>query len=110
MPVAPTGSNPLRLGKVTRRPLAREDLTEIWSYIAEDNEGAADGVLDRIDEVLSMLADNPRAGRSRTELSRGLRSFPVGNDVPYYTSADTGIELVRVRSGYLDIRSEDFEG
>lgn len=97
------------VGRVTRRPLALEDLVEVWRYIADDNETAADGVLDRIYRVLDMLSDRPEAGRARPELADSLRSFPVGNYVVFYRPIPEGIELIRVRSGYLDIGAEDFD-
>jgi len=45
-------------------------LIEIWNFIAADSERAADKLLDRIEEILRMLGDNPKAGRVRPELSR----------------------------------------
>jgi toxin ParE1/3/4 len=65
--------------KVARTPRARSDLVEIWNYIAQDSESSADRLLWRIDGVLSMLSENPAAGRSRPELHPEIRSFPVGN-------------------------------
>lgn len=97
------------VAKVTRRPRARQDLIEIWTYIADDNETAADGVLDRIDGVLAMLANNPLAGRERPELVASLRSFPVGSYVLFYLPAAGGIDLVRALSGYRDVGAEDFD-
>jgi toxin ParE1/3/4 len=43
--------------EIVRRPQARLDLIEIWGFIADDSEAAADRMLDRIDEVLRMLRD-----------------------------------------------------
>jgi ParE toxin of type II toxin-antitoxin system, parDE len=51
--------------------------------------------------------DNPRAGRARPELAAEIRSFPVGSYVLFYRPIATGVELVRVRNGYLDIQAED---
>jgi hypothetical protein len=36
-------------------------------------------MLDRIEGVLQMLSEQPKAGRERPELAPELRSFPVGN-------------------------------
>jgi toxin ParE1/3/4 len=66
-------------------------------------------VLDRIDRALRMLRDRPLAGRARPELATGLRSFPVGNYVLFYLPLPNGVDLVRVRSSYLDIEPEDFD-
>ena len=95
--------------RVVQRPQAERDLIEIWSFIADDNEQAADRPLDRFDRALLTLSDNPKAGRARPELAPDLRSFPVGNYVLYYRPAADEIELARVRSGYLDIQPEDMD-
>jgi plasmid stabilization system protein ParE len=62
-------------GEILRRPQARLDLIDIWNYIADDNEAAADRMLDRIGGVLRMLSEQPKAGRERPELAPVLRSF-----------------------------------
>ena len=41
--------------EVTRLPRAEEDLLQIWRYIAEDNEAAADRFLDRLAAVAGKL-------------------------------------------------------
>jgi toxin ParE1/3/4 len=94
---------------IIRTPRAREDLLEIWRYIAEDNDSAADRVLDRIENVLQMLSESPHAGRARPELARSMRSFPVGSYVLFYRPFVSGVELARVRNGSMDIQPEDLE-
>jgi plasmid stabilization system protein ParE len=58
-------------GEILRRPHARLDLIDIWNYIADDNEAAADRMLDRIEGALQMLSEQPKAGRERSELAPG---------------------------------------
>ncbi len=41
---------------IIKRPLARSDLTEIWDYIADDNETRADAFIDSIDQKFETLA------------------------------------------------------
>lgn len=67
------------MNRILRSPRARLDIIEIWGFIADDNEAAADAVLDKIEHALSILRDNPLAGRARPELARDIRSFVVGN-------------------------------
>lgn len=55
---------------------ARQDLDEIWLYIAEDSPAAADRFLDTLYERLVLLAGQPLLGRLRPELAPNLRSFP----------------------------------
>ena len=71
-------------GEILRRPHVQLDLIDIWNYIADDNEAAADRMLDRIEGVLQMLSEQPKAGRERLELAPELRSFPVGNYLLFY--------------------------
>ena len=94
--------------KIQRTPLARFDLVDIWQFIADDSEAAADRVLDQIEATLRMLRDNPKAGRARPELADGVRSFPAGNYVLFYRETREGITLVRALSGYRDIQPESF--
>jgi toxin ParE1/3/4 len=88
---------------------ARLDLIEVWQFIADDNETAADRFLGRIDTVLAMLRDNPLAGCRRPELAPEIGSFPVGNFILFYRPIAASVELVRVRRGYLDIQPEDMD-
>ena len=94
---------------IRRRPQAERDLIEIWEYIADDNENAADRMLDRFEHALLTLSEHPQAGRARPELASDLRSFPVGNYVLFYRQTLVDIDLVRVRSGYLDIQPDDMD-
>lgn len=96
-------------GTITRRPRAESDLVDIWSYIADENEAAADRLLGKIEGVLAMLAQHPLAGRARPELHRELRSFPCGSYVVFYLPQPDGIEVVRVLSGFLDLDQVEFQ-
>ena len=95
--------------RVLKRPLARVDLAEIWSYIADDSEAAADRFLDALEVKFALLATQPRMGRQRDELLAELRSFPAGRYVIFYLANADGIELVRVLHGARDIGLSDFE-
>lgn len=48
-------------------PDAENDLTEIWTYIAEDNLDAADALLAQLEHAIHQLADMPGMGHSRIE-------------------------------------------
>lgn len=84
-------------------PEAREDLDEIWLYIAADNPNAADGFLDTLYERFVLLAGQPLLGRARPELALHLRSFAVGNYVIFYRPMADGVEIARVLRGSRDI-------
>jgi len=88
---------------IIRRPLARSDLSEIWDYIADDNETRADAFVDIIDQKFQALASYPNMGRSRDELEEGPRSFPVGRQVIFYRVIAEGVEIIRVLHGSRDL-------
>lgn len=91
--------------RILKRPLAQCDIDEIWDFIADDNEERADAFIDILDEKLQLLAQNTGMGRSREELAKGLRSFPVDRYVIFYLPIRRGIELVRVLHGARDLAS-----
>ncbi len=93
--------------KIRRSPRARLDLIDIWTYIAQDNPDAADGLLDRLEEVMGRLSERPIMRRKRPELGEALRSFPVGNYVIFYLPNDEGVEIIRVLSRYRDSDTQD---
>ena len=90
---------------IIKRPRARSDLSEIWNYIAEDNETRADAFVDLIDQKFQALASHPSLGRSRNELEEGLRSFPVGMYIIFYRVIPAGVEIVRVLHGSRDLNA-----
>ena len=86
-------------GLLRRTRRAEEDLIEIWLHVAEDNEAAADGLLDRIEQKCAQLASSPEIGPARQDIAPGLRLFPVGRYVILYRTIDGGVEVVRVVHG-----------
>ncbi len=94
--------------RIRRRDQAREQLEDIWLYVARDNEDAADRLLDRIEAALFDLAQRPKMGRVRPELGQDLRSFVVGSYVLFYRIVADGVLLVAVIHGSRDIGPDDF--
>jgi toxin ParE1/3/4 len=84
---------------------ARRDVIEIWRYIAEDSESAADRFIDLLTHHFRMLGDNPYAGRRRDELRLGYRSFPVGEYLILYRVAKPGVTILHVEHGRRDLVS-----
>jgi plasmid stabilization system protein ParE len=50
-------------------PQAVDDLFAIWSYIAEENPDAANRVEEAVYAACGFLAESPRAGRTREDLT-----------------------------------------
>jgi len=82
---------------------ANADIKEIALYIFDLNPVAAHGFLDSLEETCQLLAGHPLIGRSRAELGEGLRSFPVGNYLIFYTPSADGIDVARVIYGGRDL-------
>lgn len=85
--------------RVVRTLPARDDLQQIWLYIAEHNMSAADRLIDRMERTLYSLARNPLIGESAEQYRAGLRRYTLGPYVMYYEPIDGGVRLVRVLHG-----------
>lgn len=86
-------------------PEAIDDLEEIWLHIAEDNFEAANQVEEKLRAAIRMLADRPRAGHKRPDLTdQPVRFWPVYSYLIVYDPEKRPIEIVRVLHGARDIR------
>lgn len=80
-------------------PQAREDLREIFLYIAEDSPAAARLVLARIRERVKELKDNPHIGRpGRVPGTRELVILKTPYLAPYQV-VENAIQILRVYHG-----------
>jgi toxin ParE1/3/4 len=91
------------MSRVRRTPLADRDLEGIWLFIAQDNQSAADRLLDTLNDKIYLLADNPRMGPARPDIAEDLRYLPVGSYLLLYRLIEGGIELVRAVHGARDL-------
>ncbi len=101
------------MARIVHRLRARQDLIEIWRYIAADSgESRADNYLRRLNDVITYVAQQPLMGRARPEIrEEGVRSLVAGSHVIFYRALADGMELVRVIHGSQDIeRAWDDEG
>lgn len=92
------------MAKVRLSRLARTDLDDIWLYIARDSATTADSFLDLLVSKFPLLAANPEMGARRPELAAELRSFPVKNYLILYRKQKDHLEIVRVVSGFRDLK------
>src|ERR1035437_3454865 len=70
-----------------------------WQPHLRSQPVAADRFLAALDETCGLLAGHPGMGQLRRELGEGVRSFPIGNYLVFYTTAPGGIDVVRVIYG-----------
>lgn len=90
-------------------PQARDDLFEIWSYIAQDSPQAANQVEQAIYEACNLLADSPLAGTVRKDLtSLPVRFWLVPQFPNYFIVYEPGakpLEVIRILHGARNIPS-----
>jgi plasmid stabilization system protein ParE len=81
-------------------PDAFTDLTEIWEFIAIDNPGAADRVLEEIHAAIHALIPFPQAGHGRSDLtSRPLRFHPVRDFLIAYAPDEKPLVVLAILHG-----------
>jgi antitoxin ParD1/3/4/toxin ParE1/3/4 len=92
------------LSRFILSPLARRDLDETWEHIAADDIDAANRWVDEIERAIHLLAENPRLGHTRKDLTRRPVLFwPVGRYLVIYRADRRPIEVVRIVSAYRDV-------
>jgi antitoxin ParD1/3/4 len=89
-------------------PLAKADIFNIWAYIAENSETAADRVEQAIFDACAFLAEGPLRGHTRPDLTPRPLRFWTLNRYPNYTVVyrpDTApLQIVAVLHGKRNIR------
>jgi plasmid stabilization system protein ParE len=89
-------------------PLAKADIFDTWSYIAEDSEDAADRVEQAIYDACAFVAENPLRGHSRSNLtSRSLRFWTLTRYPNYtvvYRPETAPLQVVAILHGKRNIR------
>lgn len=85
---------------------ARDDVTEIVAYIATDSTDAALAMNERLEQTFAVLAQNPMAGRERTEFGVQIRSFPTGSYVTLYRPSAGEVLILLVMYAARDLDSE----
>ncbi len=84
---------------------ASRDIEAIIDYVADNSSfDAAERLLNRINDQCKRLSSFPSMGRKRDELAPNVRSFPIDDYLIFYRAIEEGIEVLRVVSGYRDLR------
>jgi len=84
------------------KPTALTDLKQISEFIAQDNPYRGMSFIEEIRQACLVWAETPFAGRDRSDLREGIRSFPHAKYVIFYQPLETGICIVRVLHGSRD--------
>jgi plasmid stabilization system protein ParE len=89
-------------------PLAKADIFDIWAYIAEDSETAADRVQQAVYDACAFLAEGPSRGHTRPDLTARRLRFWTLTRYPNYTVVyrpeTSPLEIVAVLHGKRNIR------
>lgn len=91
--------------RVRFSPRARNDLDDIWLFIANDSVMNADRFIERlVMRCRDTLSVAPNAGRRREELGLGLRSFVIENYVVFYQHRNNIVDILRIIHAKRDLR------
>ena len=82
---------------------ADEDLQDIYDYTERTwGERQAERYVFALYETFDLLVSNPEAGRSRSDIRDGLRSFPYRSHIVFYMRWQDEIAVVRILNGARD--------
>jgi toxin ParE1/3/4 len=85
---------------------AEQDLEDIWVYVAQNDQVAADLLIAKILDKFPMLAKFPDMGKKRDDLLEGLQSFPVKPYIIFYNRMIDRLEIVRILHQSRDIENQ----
>ena len=87
-------------------PEALDDLQLIQDFIALDSSEAAERVIDQFFDAFAQLAEWPKTGHARPDLtSKDVRFWRVGSYLVVYRERPSDIQVVAVLHGSRDIPS-----
>ena len=88
---------------------AKEDLLEIWEFIADHDELAADRYIDHLRDRALELLHFPQLGRARNEIHLNLRSLLARNHLLFYKIEGEEVQILRILHGSMDLPNQSFE-
>lgn len=91
---------------------ARAELADIWLYLVDREERAADRLVEEAANLHENLCDFPGIGVRRGNPGKEYRSIPIKNYVIYYRVLEDAIEIAHILHGSrnaadLSIREDD---
>ena len=84
---------------------ATQDLDEILDYFLSRNIDAGERFIQEFNKKCKYLTQFPNIGRSYANLDPTLRGIPVDGYILFYRVFEDNIIIVRVISGYRDLKS-----
>lgn len=85
--------------RIVRTRQAREDVLDIWDYVAANNVEAADSLVRRLDQVVRLLSEHPGLGSRQDKYRDGLRCLPAGNYLIFYDLIPGAVRVLRILHG-----------
>ncbi len=92
--------------KLKLSPRAKNDLAEIYDYIAQDNAAAAKRVAKRLREQMKYIMRHPKIAPGRDYIIKGLRALPVDSYMIYYLLENSEIKIIRVLHATQDVQNK----
>ena len=87
-------------------PRAKQDVNEIWDYIADDNIEAADRVLEALEQGMLKLAKTPGIGHRREQLTDKRHGFfLVYSYLIVYRHETKPLQIIRVLHAAHDVQT-----
>ncbi|MBX2808689.1 MAG: type II toxin-antitoxin system RelE/ParE family toxin [Cellvibrionaceae bacterium] len=91
--------------RIDKRPLAEEDLIDIWMYgCGKWGAAQADTYADGIESTLNSLAHSPKKHRLRKNFRPPVRIYHYVSHLIIYTIEEHSITVVRVLHKSMDIK------
>jgi len=92
------------MNKIHLRPLAEQDLNNIWLYSFKNwGEAQADHYLDQLSKAIELLESTPLMSRERLEFIPPVRIHHHASHLIIYVAFESGIDLIRVLHESMDI-------
>ena len=84
---------------------ATQDLDDILDYFLSRNIDAGERFIQEFNKKCKYLTQFPNIGRSYANLDPTLRGLPVDGYILFYRLFEDNVVIVRVISGYRDLKS-----
>ena len=88
---------------------AREDIGQIWNYLAVENLQAADRLLHRLDARFLVLFQFPETGVARPDIDQTARMLIEHPYISFYRILPDLIQIIRILHGARDIGALSFD-